>query len=38
VPIVLDEIRRAGRVPPGSVVLLSAVGAGLTFAAAVHRF
>lgn len=38
VPIVLDEIVRAGRVRPGSVVLLSAVGAGLTFAAAVHRF
>lgn len=38
VPIVLDEVRRAGRIPPGSTVLINAVGAGVTFAAAVHRF
>jgi len=38
VAIVLDELIRAARVKPGSTVLLSAVGAGLTFAAAVHRF
>lgn len=38
VPIVLDELIQSARVKPGSVVLLSAVGAGLTFAAAVHRF
>lgn len=38
IPIVLDEIWRAGRIKPGSVVLFNAVGAGVTFAAAVHRF
>lgn len=38
VAIVLDEIIRAGRVKPGSKVLLNAVGAGVTFAAAVHQF
>jgi len=38
VAIVLDELIRSARIKPGSTVLLSAVGAGLTFAAAVHRF
>jgi 3-oxoacyl-[acyl-carrier-protein] synthase-3 len=38
VAIVLDEIRRAGRIKPGSKVLLNAVGAGITYAAAVHQF
>ncbi len=38
IPIVLDEARRAGRIRPGERVLLSAAGAGVTFAAAVHRF
>lgn len=38
VAIVLDEIIRSGRVKPGSKVLLNAVGAGITFAAAVHQF
>ena len=38
IPIVLDEVRRAGRVKPGDTVLFNAAGAGVTFAAAVHRF
>jgi 3-oxoacyl-(acyl-carrier-protein) synthase III len=38
IPIVLDEIRRAGRIKPGSRVLFNAAGAGVTFAAAVHQF
>jgi 3-oxoacyl-[acyl-carrier-protein] synthase-3 len=38
VAIALDEARRGGRIAPGSTVLLSAVGAGYTFGAAVHRF
>ncbi len=38
VAIVLDELRRAGRIQPGQKVLLNTVGAGVTFAAAVHQF
>lgn len=38
IPIVLDEIRRAGRIKPGAKVLLNSAGAGVTFAAAVHQF
>ncbi len=38
VPIALDEARRAGRVRPGDLVLLTAVGAGYTFGAALYRF
>ena len=38
VPIALDEARRAGRIEAGSLVLLTSVGAGYTFGAALHRF
>lgn len=38
IPIVLDEVRRAGRIQPGDKVLFNAAGAGVTFAAAVHQF
>lgn len=38
VPIALDEALRAGRIGPGANVLLTAVGAGYTFGATVHRF
>lgn len=38
VPIALDEAREAGRVGPGALVLLTSVGAGYTFGAALHRF
>lgn len=38
VAIALDETLRSGRIKPGSKVLLAAVGAGCTFAAAVHQF
>ena len=38
VPIALAEARAAGRTPPGSLVLLTSVGAGYTFGAALHRF
>lgn len=38
VPIALDEARRAGRLHAGSLVLLTSVGAGYTFGAALHRF
>lgn len=38
VPIALAEARAAGRIGPGSRVLLTSVGAGYTFGAAVHRF
>jgi 3-oxoacyl-[acyl-carrier-protein] synthase III len=34
----LDETLRKGRIKPGSKVLLAAVGAGVTFAAAVYQF
>lgn len=37
VPIALDELRRAGRVRPGSLVLLVAFGAGLTWGTALLR-
>ena len=38
VPLALDEARRSGRIRPGDTVLLSSVGAGWVFGAAVHRF
>ncbi|MFT3859614.1 MAG: beta-ketoacyl-ACP synthase 3 [Aquabacterium sp.] len=38
IPIVLDELRRDGRLRAGMRVLFSAAGAGITFAAAVHQF
>lgn len=38
VAIALDEARASGRIRPGSLALLTAVGAGVTFAAAVHQF
>lgn len=38
VPIALAEAVEAGRVRPGDRVLLTGVGAGYTFGAAVHRF
>jgi len=38
VPIALKEAHQAGRIGPGSVVLLVAFGAGLTWAGAVVRF
>ncbi|MFQ6049245.1 MAG: 3-oxoacyl-[acyl-carrier-protein] synthase III C-terminal domain-containing protein, partial [Phycisphaerae bacterium] len=34
IPIALDEARRSGRIGPGSLVLLVAVGAGMTWASA----
>ena len=37
IPIALDEATQAGRVGPGSTVLLAAFGAGLTWAGAVIR-
>jgi len=37
IPIALDEATRAGRIGPGSTVLLIAFGAGLTWAGAVVR-
>ena len=37
IPIALDEAVREGRVGPGSMVLLIAFGAGLTWAGAVVR-
>lgn len=38
VAIALAEARADGRIRPGSLVLISSVGAGWTFGAAVHRF
>jgi 3-oxoacyl-[acyl-carrier-protein] synthase-3 len=38
IPIALDEARKAGRVPPGAVVLFVAFGAGLTWSNAAIRF
>ena len=38
IPIALDEARRAGRLPAGSVVLFVAFGAGLTWSNAVVKF
>jgi 3-oxoacyl-[acyl-carrier-protein] synthase-3 len=38
VPIALDEARRAGRIGKGALVLLTSVGAGYAFGAALHRF
>jgi len=37
IPIALDEAARAGRVGPGSTVLLIAFGAGLTWSGAVVK-
>lgn len=37
IPIALDELRRAGRVGPGSTVLLLGIGAGITYATALVR-
>jgi 3-oxoacyl-[acyl-carrier-protein] synthase-3 len=38
IPLALDEAVRAGRVKPGSLVLMEAFGAGLTWASAVIRW
>ena len=38
IPIALDEARRTGKIPPGSVVLFVAFGAGLTWSNAVVQF
>jgi 3-oxoacyl-[acyl-carrier-protein] synthase-3 len=38
IPLVLDEVVRAGRLAEGSVVLLSAFGSGLTWASTVMRW
>ena len=38
VAIALDEARRSGRIGAGSRVLLTSVGAGYTFGAALHTF
>ena len=38
IPIALDEAVRAGKVAPGDVVLMTAFGAGLTWAASVVRW
>jgi len=38
IPIALDETLRAGRVEPGSTVLMCGLGAGLTWGAAVARW
>ena len=38
IPIALDEAVRAGRIRPGDVVLMTAFGAGLTWAASVVRW
>lgn len=38
VPIALAEAFEAGRIRPGAKVLLTAVGAGYTFGAAIHQF
>lgn len=38
VPIALAEALESGRIRPGHLVLLASVGAGYTFAAALHRF
>lgn len=37
-PIALAEARAAGRLGPGSRVLMASAGAGYTFGAAIHRF
>jgi 3-oxoacyl-[acyl-carrier-protein] synthase-3 len=37
IPIALDEARRAGRLKSGDLILMVAIGAGLTFGAAVVR-
>jgi 3-oxoacyl-[acyl-carrier-protein] synthase-3 len=37
IPLALDEARRAGRIGPGSLLILVAFGAGLTWAGAVLR-
>jgi 3-oxoacyl-[acyl-carrier-protein] synthase-3 len=38
IPIALDEARRAGRIQPGSLTLLVAFGAGLTYGSALIRW
>ncbi|HHO52092.1 MAG TPA: ketoacyl-ACP synthase III, partial [Deltaproteobacteria bacterium] len=38
VPLALAEAAEQGRIGPGSVVLMTSVGAGYTFGAAIHRF
>ncbi len=38
IPIALDEGRKSGRIGPGDLVAMVTFGAGLTWAAAIHRF
>jgi 3-oxoacyl-[acyl-carrier-protein] synthase-3 len=38
VPIALDEAYREGRIKPGDIVLMTAFGGGLTWAAATHKW
>ena len=38
IPIALDEAAREGRVKPGDLVLMAALGAGLSWGSALVRF
>mgnify|MGYP001409908238 CR=1 FL=1 len=38
IPISLDEVLRSGQIKPGNLVAMVTFGAGLTWAAAIHRF
>jgi 3-oxoacyl-[acyl-carrier-protein] synthase-3 len=38
IPVALDEALEEGRIEPGSLILMVAFGAGLTWAASVHRW
>jgi 3-oxoacyl-[acyl-carrier-protein] synthase-3 len=37
IPLALDEARRDGRIKPGDLVLMEAIGGGLTWGAALAR-
>jgi len=38
IPILLDEVHRAGKIKKGDIVLFAAVGAGWTFGASLHKW
>ncbi|MEZ4688625.1 MAG: 3-oxoacyl-[acyl-carrier-protein] synthase III C-terminal domain-containing protein [Bacteroidia bacterium] len=38
IPIILDEVRKAGELSPGDYALFAAVGAGWTWGAAIYKW
>ena len=38
IPLLLDEVSRAGRLSPGDLVVFAAVGSGWTWGASIYRW